>query len=186
MTAPDSLSKAQVGHLLDSGGFSVRAYGPDLGDRAKNGYVVAMAGHGADYAPRATAAQGHQFVRSREAQLRPEGRFFGGWTGADPPRTALDVSQLHPSSFTGHVAAAHQAYSTNQEAFGHLDPTGTDYTEIANPHYDPQGGHAERSVSMAQMGSAITGAHTRHPHQGIDQPVPSRGSLLTNPSRAVR
>lgn len=187
MTASDALSPKQIGHLFADHpyGFSVRAFGPDRGELASNGYMVGKAGLGQDLPHAASADEGSTFIHSREEHLRPENRYFGGWIGADPPRTALDVSQRHPNTFTGHVGAATEAASSNQEAFGHLSAAG-DYTEHANPSYDPTGGHALRHVSLSQMGQAVQSAGAAHPGEGIDSPAPSRESELTPPSRVVR
>jgi hypothetical protein len=187
MTASDSLSTKQVGHLFADHpyGFSVRAFGPDRGELASNGYMVGKAGLGQDLPHAASPEEGAAFMHSREAELRPENRYLGGWIGHEPARTSLDVSQKHPNTFSGHVGAATEAASSNQEAFGHLDAA-AEYTEHANPSYDPQGGHALRNVSLRQMGQAVQSAGAAHPSEGIDSPAPSRGSELTAPSRVVR
>lgn len=187
MPAHDALSRKQVGHLLADNpyGFSVRAFGPDRGTPASNGYMVGKAGLGMDVPHAVSAEEGTDFIHAREEHLRPKDRYFGGWIGQDPPRSSLDVSQKRPSTFTGHVAAAVEASSSNQEAFGHL-AAADEYTEHPNPSYDPQGGHALRSVSLAQMGDAVQSAGVAHPGEGIESPAPSRGAELTPPSRVPR
>lgn len=184
MSAHESLSRGQLGHLLDSGAFSVRAYGQGVGDRAKNGYVVALGEHGADYSPTASVDDAASFVQNRKDVLQQPNRYFGGYQGTEPPRMALDVSRLHEPTISGHMAAAHEAMSTNQESYGHLGSDPTDYTDFPNKYYDPQGGHGHRAVSMEQMGWAVEQGHALHPNEGVSQP--SRSSELTAPSKVPR
>ena len=184
MRDSDSLSQAQMGHLLADNpyGFSVKAYGPDVGARASHGYMVATEGQGQDYAPKASVDDAMGFMSSREAVLRQPDKYLGGYQGEEPPRTALDVAQKHPDTFTGHLGAANQAIKLNQESYGHLGAP-DEYTDLANPHYQPGAGHHARVVSLEQMGTAILAAHARHPNEGIDSPAPSRSAALEAPSR---
>lgn len=173
------LSRKQMGHLLadEPEGFSVRAYGPGVGERAQHGYMVATEGQGQDYVPSASVDEGMSFITSRESVLRQPENYFGGYQGDEPPRTALDVARKFPETFTGNVGAGIQAVRLNQEAYGHLAGP-TEYTDLSNPHYQPGAGHAARAVSLDQMGSVIATAHKRHPDEGIDSPVPSRSAEL--------
>ena len=180
----DALSRDQMGHLLrdQPEGFSVKAYGPNTGEAASHGYMVATEGNGQDYAPKASVDQGMDFIASREGVLRQSGAYFGGYQGSEPERTALDVSEKYDPTFTGHVTAGHQAMALNQESYGRLrEPT--DYTDIPNPHYQAGAGHAHRAVSLDQMGDVVSMAHAAHPSEGIDSPAPSRSAALTKPSR---
>lgn len=161
------------------GGFSVRAYDPDLNAEARGGYITALPGHARDF-PTATTQHGMDYVRDKREELIPKDRFFGGFRGTTPPRTAFDVSEKRPTTFTGHLGTALVAMSGNQEAWGHISDAG-DYTNIDNPSYVEGQGHAERNLSPDQMASAIKSSHAAHPDQGIDEPVPSRSASLTRP-----
>ena len=186
MSAARTLSRDQVGHLVAAanepeGGFSVRAYDPGLGDEARGGYVTALPTHARDF-PTATTQHGMDYIRDKRAELLPEDRFFGGFRGETPPRTAFDVSEKRPTTFTGHLGTATVAMSGNQEAYGHISESGM-YTNIDNPYYEEGQGHALRNVSPDQMSWAIQASHVAHPNEGIDDPVPSRSAKLTGPSR---
>lgn len=153
------LSDAQFSTLAETansgGGFSVRAYGPQAGEVAKDGFMVGIPGHGADYAPTASASDARSFVESRADQLRPEGRYFGGWGGGTPSRTSFDVAQRFDRTPGGSTRARLLAARSNQEAIGEVDETGDYVGDINVPGHRTGEGHALQKPSPEQLSWAF-------------------------------
>ena len=148
MTASDHLNYRQVEKLMkrvnSGGGFSVKAYGPDVGTEAENVHMVGGGGRGLNIFPaevggdvEATTEQGMAFAETRKNALSGPRSWMGGWHGDD--RIALDVSHSYPQTRRGAMRARKAAVRRGEEAFGTLgmrtEGGSQSYDETANPFY---------------------------------------------------
>jgi hypothetical protein len=149
MSAHDHLNYRQVGGLMkranSGGGFSVKAYGPNVGKEAEGVHMVGGAGGaGQNIFPpevghdvEATTEQGMSYVEQRKGLLSGPRSFFGGWHGGN--RIALDVSHSYPQTRRGTMRARKAAVRRGEESFATLGmrtPGGSQsYDETVNPYY---------------------------------------------------
>lgn len=140
MSSSHVLSDAQLNFLADEAikvGFSVKAFGPNAGERASYGYMVGTSGHGHDIFPESAITGQHirDYTNSKEDVLSQKDMYLGGWIGGKPKRASLDVSKRVPSTLRGKHEALTAMIHANQEAAGHvMEPD--DYSETKNPFYD--------------------------------------------------
>ena len=149
MTASDHLNYRQVEKLMGrvnaGGGFSVKAYGPDVGQEPENKFMVGGVGRELSIYPpevghdvEATTEQGMAFAETRENALRGPRSWMGGWHGGN--RIALDVSHDYPTTRRGEMRARKAAVRRGEETVGQLGRRTTGGTAtyvggIDNPFY---------------------------------------------------
>jgi len=159
MPASDHISARQAGSLSEEDfhnlatkadpGYSVRAFGSNVGSSPTDAYMVSHSEHNAPVMPHAsvTGATIKDFVNSREAALSQPSMYAGAWTkhatekyptetGA-PADTYLDVSEALPRTHAGRAAAISRGVATGEKAIGVINELGHYANEINLEKRDP-------------------------------------------------
>lgn len=153
MAALDHISARQAGSLSEEDfqnlatrvnpGYSVRAFGSDVGTSPTHAYMVSHAEHNAPVMPHAsvTGTTIKDFVNAREAALSQPNMYAGAWTEHDteevPTDTYLDVSEAHPRTHAGRAAAISRGVATGEKAIGVINELGHYANEINLEKRDP-------------------------------------------------
>lgn len=124
-------------------GFSVRAFPPDVGSKARDAYIVGHAEHNAPVMPHAsvTGKTIEDFVNQRKAALSKPDMYAGAWTERDenevPTDTYLDVSEALPRTHEGRAAAVKRGLATGEKALGVVNEHGDYVGQIDLENRDP-------------------------------------------------
>lgn len=105
-------------------GFSVRAYGPDAGEIAKDAYMVSDAAHEQHIPYPSRTEDLMTYAEAKRGPLSTGDTYFGAWAERGASRGMLDVSRAYPRNVSGRARAQMAAYRNRQDAFGEVNAAG--------------------------------------------------------------
>lgn len=119
-----------------SSGWSVRAYGRNRGEKAKDSFMVALPKERVESPISAPVSpqEMSSYQSEHRGLLKQPGMYHGGWI----PQTgqgAQDVSTGYPRTEEGLVTAMSAAVQNKQEAIGELGPLGQYVGDIPVPKH---------------------------------------------------